>query len=111
MRVVGGLNRKAAFADCIFDVVGKRHRERALRALHRQLAAVDRGGDAAGDPYSLFTNSTNKNTPASTSPPPLCPRASAPECTTPGVGTMVMPRRLTPNRSPFTPESKRGPRL
>src|SRR3546814_10897731 len=42
-RVVGGLNRNAAFADFIFDVVGKRHRERALRALHRQLAAVDRG--------------------------------------------------------------------
>src|SRR3546814_2211544 len=93
-RVVGGLNRNAAFADFIFDVVGKRHRERALRALHRQLAAVDRGGDAAGDRYCLFTNARHQNTSASTSPPTLCSRASAYARTPRGVDTMWMPRPM-----------------
>src|SRR3546814_3094150 len=105
--VVGGLNRNAAFADFIFDVVGKRHRERALRTLHRQLAAVDRGGDAAGDRYCLFTNARHQNTSASTSPPTLCSRASASERTPRGVDTMVMPRPLRTIGSSFEPEKMR----
>src|SRR5690606_38848527 len=103
-RVVRGLNRDAAFADFIFDVVGQRHRERALRTLDRQLAAVDRGGDAARDRYCLFTNARHQNTSASTSPPTLCSRASASERTPRGVDTMVMPRPLRTIGSSFEPE-------
>src|SRR3546814_19160354 len=87
--VVGGLHRDRAFADLIVDEVGQRHRQRALGPLDRQLAAVDRGGDPAGDCHGLFTDARHQNTTPTPSPPPSSSRATASDRTPRGGDKMV----------------------
>ncbi len=85
----------------VLDVL---QRERALGALHGELAILDGRSHARRNGDRFFTDAAHQNTSASTSPPTFCSRASLSESTPRGVETMVMPKPLRTTGSSLEPE-------